>query len=412
MRTLLSSLHSRGAKSAVCLLVLTAACAGTEPPAEEPTGGGASAGAMAGASAMAGAATAGAAGGGGAAGSGGAAAGGNNAMGGASAPDTNSSGGSVAAGGAEVTAGAPSAGSGGNAAAGGNTGSPPTARTTCPEAPPAATKDPAADRNLVVSKDEYSQMFSAMEPFQGTRGALPWHLHTPEQAVTASEERYPLVVILHGGYGREVADGNIMVDVAPYLLGAAGGLLTEENRAAYPAYVLAPHCRQDEGCDFGRNEWAAPGGLHYQVADEPSVAGGTALELIEHVIADYQVDAQRVYVTGNSMGGGGTWEFALRRPELFAAALPVSGHPPALEFLKPITEAKLPVWAFGGANDTTNPYPDTVEAVATLNSGAGCAWLTTYNNTGHDDALWSSPYLEPGLWPWLFAQVNPSAPAP
>ena len=90
--------------------------------------------------------------------------------------------------------------------------------------------------------------------------------------------------------------------------------------------------------------------------------------------------------------------------------LPVSGHPPALEFLTPIADAKLPVWAFGGQNDTTNPYADTVEAIDTIDSAGGCAWLTTYNNTSHDDALWSSPYLESGLWAWLFAQSNSSAP--
>ena len=52
----------------------------------------------------------------------------------------------------------------------------------------------------------------------------------------------------------------------------------------------------------------------------------------------------------------------------------------------------------------------TVEAVDTIASAGGCAWLTTYNGAGHDDALWSSPYLESGLWSWLFAQTNSSAP--
>lgn len=277
-------------------------------------------------------------------------------------------------------------------------------------APPAMAKDPAADRSLAVSKDEYAQMLTKEAPFQGTRGQLPWHLYTPPQAAENPGERFPLLVVLHGGYGREVTDGNIMVDVAQYLLGSQNGLLTEANRAAYPTYIVLPHCRVEEGCNFGSNEWASAGGAHYQIQQEPSVAGGTALELVEHVISTYAVDPTRVYLTGNSMGGGGTWEFASRRPELFAAALPVSGHPPALEFLTPIAQAKLPVWAFGAQNDNTNPYADTVEAIDTIAAAGGCAWLTTYNGAGHDDALWSSPYLEPGLWSWLFAQSNSSAP--
>src|SRR5690606_20199492 len=283
-------------------------------------------------------------------------------------------------------------------------------RTECPMAPPAMAKDPAADRSLAVSKDEYAQMLTKEAPFQGTRGQLPWHLYTPPQAAENPGERFPLLVVLHGGYGREVTDGNIMVDVAQYLLGSQNGLLTEANRAAYPTYIVLPHCRVEEGCNFGSNEWASAGGAHYQIQQEPSVAGGTALELVEHVISTYAVDPTRVYLTGNSMGGGGTWEFASRRPELFAAALPVSGHPPALEFLTPIAQAKLPVWAFGAQNDNTNPYADTVEAIDTIAAAGGRAWPTPYNGAGHDDALWSSPYLEPGLWSWLFAQSTSSAP--
>jgi len=299
------------------------------------------------------------------------------------------------------------AGTGGNGGGGTSSVAP---RTECPTAPPATQKDPASDRSLAVSKDDYAQMLTKETPFEGTRGQLPWHLYTPPQAADNAGQRFPLIVVLHGGYGREVMDGNIMVDVAQYLLGSQNGLLTEANRAAFPAYIVLPHCRVEEGCNFGSNEWASAGGAHYQVQAEPSVAGGTALELVEHVIDTYAVDPTRVYLTGNSMGGGGTWEFASRRPELFAAVLPVSGHPPALEFLTPIVDAKLPVWAFGGQNDTTNPYPDTVEAIDTIDSAGGCAWLTTYNNTSHDDALWSSPYLEPDLWTWLFAQSNSSAP--
>jgi predicted peptidase len=247
-----------------------------------------------------------------------------------------------------------------------------------------------------------------MEPFEGTRGSLPWHLYTPDQAQANAQERYPLLVVLHGGYGREVEDGNILVDVAQYLLGSANGLLTDANRAAHPTYILLPHCRVEEGCNFGSNEWASAGGANFTPQAQPSVAGGTALELVRHVIETYNVDPGRVYLTGNSMGGGGTWEFALRNPELFAAVLPVSGHTPNQSLFSTLVDAKLPVWAFGAENDYTNPYTDTVNAINAISDAGGCAWLTTYTGAAHDDDLWSSPYLEPGLWPWLFAQTNSS----
>lgn len=251
-------------------------------------------------------------------------------------------------------------------------------------------------------------MLERHEPFEGSRGSLPWHMYVPDQAKAATNQRFPLLVVLHGGYGREVEDGNILVDVAQYLLGSANGLLTESNRETYPAYILLPHCRVSEGCNFGSNEWASTGGANFQVQAQPSVAGATALELLDHVIQTFAVDTSRIYLTGNSMGGGGTWEFAQRHPELFAAILPVSGHTPNLSLLSSIIDAKLPVWAFGAENDYTNPYTDTVNAINRITEGGGCAWLTTYAGAGHDDALWSSPYLETGLWPWLFAQTNPS----
>lgn len=298
----------------------------------------------------------------------------------------------------------------------------PMMRTECPEAPPAETKDPAASLELAISKDEYEQMLDRQEPFVGTRSTLPWHMYTPEQAAGAPSEQFPLLVVLHGGYGGQVIDGHIRVDVAQYLLGSANGLLTEANRQAYPTFIIAPQCRMagfeaadaglvpgEEACNFGGNEWASAGGANFYISDQPSVSGGTALELIQQVIDTYPIDPSRVYITGNSMGGGGTWEFAQRHPELFAAALPVSGHTPNLEQLKSIANAKLPVWAFGGKNDFKNPYTDTLAAVEYINRNGGCAWLTTYSNAAHDDDLWSSPYLEPGLWPWLFAQRNPSA---
>lgn len=353
---------------------------------------------------------------GGALGAGGLAATGGNAPG-ADGGNGSGTGGTMETGSGGVSSGGGTAGginSGGAAAdggssAGGTLSSDPTPRTACPEAPPAEQKAPASDRALAVSKNAYSTLIKKETPFTGSRGALPYHLYEPSGAEKPNGG-FPLLLVLHGGYGREVTDGNIMVDVAQYLLGSKNGLLTEANLAAYPTYILLPHCRESEGCTFGSNEWSSAGGAHYQIKAEPSVAGGTALELLEHIIKNYPIDPTRVYLTGNSMGGGGTWEFASRRPELFAAILPVSGHPPADQFLAPIAEAKLPVWAFGAQNDYTNPYTDTVSAIDLIAGANGCAWLTSYTGAGHDDALWSSPYLEPGLWPWLFAQSNPSAP--
>lgn len=243
---------------------------------------------------------------------------------------------------------------------------------------------------------------------------IPWALHEPEQALLNPEQKFPMLVVLHGGYGRDedgVVDGHIRVDVAPYILGSDNALLNDENREAYPTYVLLPHCslQNDDGpCAFGANEWGSGGGANFAVADEPSRSGKAAIELIEHMIEHYNVDPARIYVTGNSMGGGGTWDFIVRRPDLFAAAVPVSGHVPGEQYLDRLAQSKLPVWAFTADQDYTNSHFDTDKAIMHLQNNSGCAWQTEYTGAGHDDDLWRSPYLEPGLWPWLFEQRIPS----
>lgn len=313
------------------------------------------------------------------------------------------------------TAGGPSSTSvGAETSAEADTGSTPgmglAMRAACPEAPPAGPiTDPVTDvYNPAVPQSTVEELILPQERFEGTRGSLPWHLYTPPQAEANADQRFPLILVLHGGNGRNVELGNVRVDSARYLLASDNGLLTEANREQYPAYIVAPHCVASEGCEFGSNEWASLGGAFWEVQPEPSVAGGTAIELVEHVIANYQVDPARVYVTGNSMGGGGTWEFVRRRPDLFAAGVPVSGHVPSLEDLDLLAASKVPVWAFTGENDTTNPRADTEQAVSHLEDAGGCAWITQVSGAGHDDVLWANPYLYEGLWPWLFAQRIPS----
>jgi len=283
-------------------------------------------------------------------------------------------------------------------------------RTECPEPPPGAGDTVEPERNYSISddvKNAYLELIQAQEPFQGTRGSLPWHFYEPPQVAENPDALFPLVLVLHGGYGREVENGNVRVDAAQYLLGSSNGLLTETNRETFPTYIVAPHCRVGEGCVFGTNEWSSDGGAFFEIRPEPSVAGGTAVELVEHLIDAYAVDPARIYVTGNSMGGGGTWEFIQRWPELFAAGVPVSGHPPSYADLDVLAASKVPVWAFRGDNDPTNPSADTMTAVEHLTDNGGCAWMTTYSNTGHDDALWANPYMDERLWAWLFAQRIP-----
>jgi predicted peptidase len=157
-----------------------------------------------------------------------------------------------------------------------------------------------------------------------------------------------------------------------------------------PALVAAPQCPTD-------SDW--------------ELQTDALLALLDHLHARYPVDAGRVYLTGLSMGGRGTWLLALLHPERFAAAVPICGRrpgplrpneiPPAL--------ARLPIWAFHGARDTVVPVSETETIVAGLHMVGSDARCTIYPDLGHDS--WTAAYAEPELERWLFAQQRPPSDA-
>ncbi len=299
-------------------------------------------------------------------------------------------------------------------------------RVDCPAPPPAEIDKRAPGiPGLAINENQLKTRFETQTPFAASSWTIPWDMFEPSAAANNSaNEKFPLLVVLHGGYGSEGADGNVTRDVLRYAMGSQdNGLLTDANLNRFPSYVIAPHCRMSAAaapvvvngqavdqplCAFGTNEWASGGGAaNFTPQNDPSLAGGAVIELIEHMIQTRDVDPSRIYLTGNSMGGGGTWDLLTRRPDLFAAALPVSGHTPNPDYFKAIADSKIPVWAFAGKSDFTNPITDTRAAAQSIADQGGCFYYTEYENAAHDDILWSGPYLEDSIWTWLFDQSLP-----
>gem|GEM_PF-6389249 len=240
---------------------------------------------------------------------------------------------------------------------------PATDRVDCP-APPSAqvNKQAPGIPSLAINESQLKTRFETQTPFAASNWTIPWDLFEPSAAANNSaNEKFPLVVVLHGGFGSEGPDGNVTRDVLRYAMGSqSNGLLTDANLNRFPSYVIAPHCRMRAAsapvivdgqevdqplCAFTTNEWASGGGAaNFTPQKDPSLAGGAVIELIEHMIETRDVDPSRIYLTGNSMGGGGTWDLLTRRPDLFAAALPVSGHTPNPDYFKAIADSKIPVW--------------------------------------------------------------------
>ncbi len=110
-----------------------------------------------------------------------------------------------------------------------------------------------------------------------------------------------------------------------------------------PCFVVAPQCPPDGS--WVEVDWALPS---HTMPEKPSVPLKLALELVDKLAAELPVDKRRLYITGLSMGGFGTWDAIARRPRYFAAAVPICGGGDTAQAAK---LKNLPIWAFHGDRD-------------------------------------------------------------
>jgi predicted peptidase len=133
-----------------------------------------------------------------------------------------------------------------------------------------------------------------------------------------------------------------------------------------------------------------------------------AKEILDMLLNKYSgIDADRLYVTGLSMGGYGTWEAIERWPNYFAAAAPLSG---AGDPSKAALLVHEPIWAFHGALDTVVPVSGSRDMISAITQAGGHPRYTEFPNDGHD--LWTSgkvysPTADPAFFSWLFSQKKP-----
>lgn len=180
---------------------------------------------------------------------------------------------------------------------------------------------------------------------------------------------YPLVIYLHGAGGRGrntdlVAGHGFFSETAPFLSGTLR---------------VMPQCYEDT--------WFS---MFEQLQD-----------FVASVIACPYVDKTRVYLLGASMGGYGTWQLAMSRPEWFAAIVPICGggmywNAPRL--------TQMGVWAFHGEDDTTVLCEESEKMVNAVNASGGNARFTRYAGVGHN--AWTPTFHDPAVWEWLLAQKN------
>jgi predicted peptidase len=221
--------------------------------------------------------------------------------------------------------------------------------------------------------------------------AFRYRLLSPENMEAGKV--YPLVLFLHGAGER----GDDNVGQLAYL---PEWMAEAENRKKYPCFVLAPQCRAKRfwvNVNWG-DEKSTPWG-------EPSEQMQVVEGILEHVLKTHPVDRQRVYLTGLSMGGYGSWDLAIRRPELFAAVAPICGGGDETQVGRIV---KLPIWAWHGDADAAVPVERTRRMIQALEAAGGTPKYTELKGVGHDS--WTPAYTDPqGLLPWMFAQRRAAA---
>jgi predicted peptidase len=184
------------------------------------------------------------------------------------------------------------------------------------------------------------------------------------------QDNWPLVLFLHGA-GERGTDLEAVKKHGPPKLIAAG--------KEFPFIVVSPQCAKDK--------WWDPFAL---------------LVLMNEISRKYKVDADRVYVTGISMGGFGTWMLAAYAPEKIAAIVPICGGGDTAWTRR---YARMPVWAFHGAKDTSVALERSQAMIDALKKHGGEPRLTIYPDAGHD--AWTETYDNPELYEWLLAQKRP-----
>lgn len=183
------------------------------------------------------------------------------------------------------------------------------------------------------------------------------------------QESWPVLLFLHGA-GERGSDLEMVKKHGPPKLIEGGKSL--------PFIVVSPQC------PAGR--WWEP----FELA-----------ALLDEIESQYKVDKKRIYVTGLSMGGFGTWALTAYQPERFAAIAPIcGGGEPFMTRLY----SHVPTWVFHGDKDEIVPLERSERMVEGLKRAGGNVKFTVYEGVGHDS--WTEPYADDAFYQWLLEQRN------
>lgn len=216
-----------------------------------------------------------------------------------------------------------------------------------------------------------------------------FHYRLMKPATIEQDQKYPLVIFLHGA-GERGSDNTLQLQYFPTQMAQS------RWRERFPCYVLAPQSRTDR--KWMEVDWTKP--TDPEMPEVPSAQLQSVIQMIELAIKGEQVDPDRVYLTGLSMGGFGTIDLGSRHPEWFAAVAPICG---AADPSKVVVLNEVPVWVAHGDDDKTVPVDRSRSAVKALREAGGHPIYVEMPGVGHN--AWTPSYEDnDGLVPWMFRQ--------
>jgi len=255
------------------------------------------------------------------------------------------------------------------------------------ETPAVADESPTTDQlaNLYEARSVRVAAAKDVEPVE-----FAYRLLGPESITPGT--RYPLVIFLHGAGER----GNDNLSQLKYL---PTWMAEQSARKAHPCFVLAPQCRDEQkwvDVDWSKIESTPQ-------SPTPTVDMLAVIAALEDTLQREPIDPARIYLTGLSMGGYGSWDLAARMPDRFAAVIPICGGGDGA------TAAKikdLPIWCFHGDADTAVRVERSRTMIEALRAAGGAPKYSELAGVGHDS--WTPAYRDPAVLAWLFAQKKPT----
>ncbi len=247
--------------------------------------------------------------------------------------------------------------------------------------------------SILSSNNMLSQDFSAYKKdvYTSKKGTLPYRVLLPRNY--NQNIKYPLILFLHGS-GERGSDNNLQLTHGAELF------LKESVRRDYPAVVVFPQCAaEDSWSNYQYSRTDGKVDIIYSETVDKIKHQELLRGLVKKLKDNFNLDNNRLYIGGLSMGGMGTFDMIKQNPKMFAAAFAICGGANP-KIAKRISKPSW--WIFHGDADGVVPVKYSQQIYDALKAIDADVQLTIYEGVNHDS--WTNAFAEPELLKWLFSK--------